>query len=182
MIKIASPCDADWQKMHPQAEGKFCSSCEKVVVDFSKMSDLQIKQYFNTYQDQKTCGRFLTSQVDRELQSNNKKYSNRIWNTINRFPVFRSFVLLCASSFIWLGSCVKKQTIQGKVAYPEGHSNSQLMGDTVMMGEPEDTTVLAPQEDSLQIHSVGIVDYKHEMITGKVRMTDTLSQRIKKRK
>lgn len=179
MIKIANPCDADWQKMHPQAGGKFCSSCEKVVVDFSKMSDAQIKEYFITYQEQKTCGRFVSSQINRELQPSNTKYSNGIWDTFNRFPVFRSLALLCASSFLWLSGCVKKQMIQGE-AVPDPSCNTQLMGDTTMLVEPTDTTSMVTPKDSIEI--MGEIAPEHEMITGKVRMTDTISQRIKRKK
>src|SRR6187551_1138635 len=63
MIQIKTPCDANWQEMTPAESGKYCGACEKVVVDFSKMNDVQIKQYFTQYATQKTCGRFLSYQV-----------------------------------------------------------------------------------------------------------------------
>ncbi|ABG60907.1 hypothetical protein [Cytophaga hutchinsonii] len=181
MIQIKNPCDADWQKMTPDTAGKFCSSCEKVVVDFSKMSDTEIKDYFIVHFQQKTCGRFLTSQVDRELKTDSKNYFHLLFNTFSGMSAVRSVVLLLASSLIWLSSCVKKHSpaTLGEPAYTGPDSENRLMGDTVIMDVPEDTTALIPQEDTLEMHAVGIVA---PMITGKVRMTDTITQRIKKRK
>ena len=178
MIHIASPCDADWQKMHPAGHGKFCSSCEKVVVDFSKMSDAEIKNYFTAYKDQKTCGHFLTSQVNRPLQAWVK---SGIWHRINNVPVFRSFALVLASSFLWLSSCVKKQTTLGEPSVKDPGCNEQIMGDTVAVPEPEDTAALAPDKDSIQFLK-GKVAPQDEIVTGEIRMTDTISRRIKRRK
>ncbi|MGN6646388.1 MAG: hypothetical protein ACTHJT_07650 [Cytophaga sp.] len=178
MIHIASPCDADWQKMHPEGQGKFCSSCEKVVVDFSKMSDAEIKNYFTAYKDQKTCGRFLTSQVDRPLQVPVKTGIRTRFNTI---PVFRSVAIVLASSFLWLSSCVKKQTTLGEPSVQDPDCNEQIMGDTVAVPIPEDTTALEPDKDTIQFLK-GEVAEPQEIYMGKVRMTDTISRRIKRRK
>jgi len=180
MIKIANRCDANWQEMQPQPEGKFCSSCEKVVVDFSKMSDTQIKEYFIKYQDQKTCGRFLQSQVDRELKTSKNTSRNNLWSRLNHIPLLRSVALLCASSFLWLSSCVRKQTTLGEPSVEDPSCNTQLMGDTVVMPVPEDTTSFIPQENSLEVK--GEIAPEQEMITGKIRMVDTISQQIKKKK
>jgi hypothetical protein len=43
--KIEEPCHADWGRMQPEAQGRFCSSCSKTVVDFSSMSDFSIVNY-----------------------------------------------------------------------------------------------------------------------------------------
>lgn len=181
MIQIKNPCDADWQKMVPDSSGKFCASCEKIVVDFSKMSDNEIENYFATYKNQKTCGRFLQSQVERPLKTSSKDYFHLLFNKISATGFVRSVIFLLAGSIIWLGSCVKKQSpvMLGEPAYTDPDSENRLMGDTVLMNDREDTTAFEQQEDTLEIYSAGIVS---PMITGKVRMTDTISQRIKKRK
>lgn len=178
MIQIKEPCHANWQEMTPTESGKYCGACEKVVVDFSKMSDAEIKNYFTEYASQKTCGRFLTSQVDRKLNVD-RNYFQTLRTKIPRTSIVQSLVFLAAGSFLWLSSCMKKHSTVGKVQYNDPHSQRELMGDTVVMSEPEDTTALLPQDDTLALHTVGTVS---PMVTGKVRMTDTISQRIKKRK
>lgn len=169
------------KKCSQKAEGKFCSSCEKVVVDFSKMSDAKIHEYFLAYKDQKTCGRFLQSQVDRALHPSKKTNVDTLWARFNHILVLRSVAVLCASSFLWMSSCTKKQTTLGEPSVENQNSNTQLMGDTVVIPVPEDTTALIIPADTLQ-HEMGEVAVPHEMITGKIHMVDTVSQRIKKRK
>ena len=48
--------------MEDRAEGKYCGSCEKVVKDFSDLSDEELIQYFKQ-EKRNECGRFLQSQT-----------------------------------------------------------------------------------------------------------------------
>ena len=57
-IHIDKPCTADWSKMTPSSNGRFCTSCEKIVVDFSKKTLDEIKSTLITYGDKKICGRY----------------------------------------------------------------------------------------------------------------------------
>ena len=62
-ISIENPCHEDWQGMTPEAQGRFCSACEKTVIDFSQMSDAEILQYFSQPRTEKVCGRFKSEQL-----------------------------------------------------------------------------------------------------------------------
>lgn len=68
-IIIPEPCHEDWDKMTPVDMGSFCGSCAKIVVDFTHMNDKEVINYFETHAQQKTCGRFLNTQVDKEISS-----------------------------------------------------------------------------------------------------------------
>lgn len=61
--KIEEPCHADWDQMKPEAQGRFCSSCSKMVVDFSAMSDFSIVNYLENNKHQSVCGRFAEDQL-----------------------------------------------------------------------------------------------------------------------
>lgn len=61
--KIEDPCHADWDRMKPEAQGRFCSSCSKTVVDFSTMSDFSIVSYLENNKHQSVCGRFGEDQL-----------------------------------------------------------------------------------------------------------------------
>src|SRR3954467_11888361 len=67
LIRIPEPCHEYWNAMQPDAKGKFCSSCSKSVVDFSTKSDTEIRDILSAHKDQKVCGHFRKSQVDRPL-------------------------------------------------------------------------------------------------------------------
>ncbi len=61
-LKITKPCQEDFKGFTPSAKGGFCQSCKKEVIDFSKLSETEIKQYFSM-QSEETCGRFTPDQL-----------------------------------------------------------------------------------------------------------------------
>jgi hypothetical protein len=61
-LSIPSPCSQQWNSFKQVAGGGFCSSCSKVVVDFTSMTDKQIIDYFK-HADGATCGKFLPGQL-----------------------------------------------------------------------------------------------------------------------
>ena len=65
-LSIPIPCHEDWGKMTPAEKGKFCLSCQKVVVDFSRMSDADMVAYFKKPKES-VCGRFNTDQLNRNI-------------------------------------------------------------------------------------------------------------------
>jgi hypothetical protein len=65
-LQVPKPCHENWNNMTNQEKGRFCSSCQKMVVDFSLMSDQQIINYFSN-QTGKICGRLHTNQLNRTL-------------------------------------------------------------------------------------------------------------------
>jgi hypothetical protein len=62
-ISIPTPCTEDWNAMTPHQSGKFCASCQKTVVDFSRMSDAEIFNYFDNFKGA-TCGNFSEKQLN----------------------------------------------------------------------------------------------------------------------
>jgi hypothetical protein len=62
-ISIPKPCNENWNEMTPEQQGAFCKVCSKVVVDFSNMSDDEVIKYLEKKKGEKTCGRFLVSQL-----------------------------------------------------------------------------------------------------------------------
>ncbi|PKB16291.1 hypothetical protein [Flavobacterium sp. 5] len=63
-ITIPKPCHEDWNKMTPDETGRFCNSCSKSVVDFTKMLPNEIQDFFIKNEGQKVCGRFQNKQLD----------------------------------------------------------------------------------------------------------------------
>lgn len=63
-LRIPKPCQEDWNLMTPKEKGRFCSSCEKTVIDFTVMSDHEVKEFLIQNQGKKLCGHVNTSQLD----------------------------------------------------------------------------------------------------------------------
>jgi hypothetical protein len=65
-LELPVPCSKSWQEMDSVAEGCFCNSCQKTVVDFTAMNDAQLISYFSSKKEN-VCGRFLSKQLNRVL-------------------------------------------------------------------------------------------------------------------
>jgi hypothetical protein len=61
-LSIENPCAEQWSKFTPTANGGFCSSCSKNVIDFTKMSDDDVLAFF-TSKPANTCGRLRSDQL-----------------------------------------------------------------------------------------------------------------------
>lgn len=132
-ISIPTPCHENWQAMTPADKGRFCASCQKTVIDFTKSSDREIASVLKNTEN--TCGRFRGGQLDRDLVIPKEKSS--IWMAASAAVV----------SFITLGthgisaqtpvkteqqpSC-SKPVIIGKVAAP---TIKKLITGTVLDSE-----------------------------------------------
>jgi len=60
-LSIAKPCSENWSNFTATHDGAFCGTCQKVVVDFTRMGDVDIANFFAT--SARTCGRFRIEQL-----------------------------------------------------------------------------------------------------------------------
>lgn len=74
-LSIPKPCNENWLEMTPTENGRFCSTCNKTVRDFTKSSDREIVLAYN--ENPKQCGRFQRFQLNRDLIIPKEKKS--IW-------------------------------------------------------------------------------------------------------
>ncbi|TGD78569.1 carboxypeptidase-like regulatory domain-containing protein [Hymenobacter wooponensis] len=65
-LSVPKPCHENWQAMTPAAQGRHCAACDKVVVDFTRMTDMEILVYLGQSSGT-SCGRFRREQLNRPL-------------------------------------------------------------------------------------------------------------------
>ena len=97
-LHIPQPCPEKWENMNPSEKGRFCAGCQKEVIDFRAMSDMEIKAFFQQRKT-KTCGHFRKDQLNRVLTSSRPTKS---------LP----FARLWLGALVFLGACASKQEHQ----------------------------------------------------------------------
>ena len=63
MLSIPEPCYENWDAMTPEAQGRFCGKCCKVVVDFTNMPTQDVIAFLSEKKAERVCGRFRSGQV-----------------------------------------------------------------------------------------------------------------------
>jgi hypothetical protein len=62
VLSISTPCSEKWEEFTPVKDGAFCGTCSKTIIDFTKMSDEAILQFF-AKKPLHACGRFHSDQL-----------------------------------------------------------------------------------------------------------------------
>lgn len=88
-ISIPKPCHENWDHMFPKDKGRHCLVCEKTVHDFTNQTDEQIIKIFQ--KENGLCGRFKSTQLNRELVLSRKKKNNYVSFLASTFFTFLSF-------------------------------------------------------------------------------------------
>ncbi|WP_165871394.1 carboxypeptidase-like regulatory domain-containing protein [Flaviaesturariibacter flavus] len=88
-IEIPSACHEQWHDMEARANGRYCGSCRKTVIDFTNKTDAELAEYFRNYTGG-GCGRFHNDQLNRVL-------------TVPRRPLpgLRYFFAVTLPAFLW---------------------------------------------------------------------------------
>jgi hypothetical protein len=109
-IQLTFSCQEDLDAMSETEKGKFCSTCKREVIDFTKMSYSEIQKARGS--ESKTCGIFLAEQLDPSLHP--------VEMPKVRSYAFLSSVLLALN----FGSVSAQSTVDPKVEQSQGTSNA----------------------------------------------------------
>lgn len=66
-ISIDDPCNERWEDLSPEGKNRYCTSCQKTVVDFASMTDAEIFQYIQQSAGKSMCGSFFPDQLERTI-------------------------------------------------------------------------------------------------------------------
>lgn len=78
-LSIPEPCHEGWDNMTPSEKGRFCSSCQKEVVDFTGMTDDELFTFFAQKTQGSVCGRTHISQLDTPIAKPVVLKKKRFW-------------------------------------------------------------------------------------------------------
>jgi len=67
-LDIPQTCPADRSAMTAMERGRFCQQCQREVIDFTRMSDAQIRAYLGQHRG-RLCGQLRPDQLNRPLGS-----------------------------------------------------------------------------------------------------------------
>jgi len=105
-LEIASPCSENFDKMIPNANGSFCNSCMKNVIDLSKKTNSEVAKFIAENKDKSICARLKTTQLEEQFDySENSKI-----NTFKYAAVAASVLL--ASNL----SAQEKEAVQTEIS------------------------------------------------------------------
>lgn len=91
-IVIDNPCHENWSNMTPNEKGAFCLSCQKNVIDFSKRTIDEIKNFFTELSDKTSvCGRFKEEQLN-EISFDHFFAQFRNWRFFQKAAAIAFFV------------------------------------------------------------------------------------------
>jgi len=123
IIRIPNPCNEDWNNMRPVENGRFCKVCNKTVTDFTGKSDEEIGNFLWTHKEQKICGRFNQSQVERPIHI--RICSSQLPRNLNYTTSFAIAIFLVFGTFLFSCTGSGGERIS-KVEYVSTESNYSL--------------------------------------------------------
>ncbi|WP_447636981.1 carboxypeptidase-like regulatory domain-containing protein [Flavobacterium microcysteis] len=141
-LSIPKPCHENWHGMTVAEKGRFCNSCQKTVYDFTRFSDRQLLEKINS--ESNICGRFLTSQLNKDLRMPKEKSS--IW--IAGVSGILSFLSL-GNQEIYAQENVKTEQTGEK-----NTTEKRIINDSSSVPEIEITGIVTDNQDKLPIYGV----------------------------
>jgi hypothetical protein len=109
-ITIPEPCHENWLEITPTEKGRFCSNCQKNVIDFTKASDKEILIAYT--KNNILCGCFNNTQLNRNIMTPKEK--NSFW------------MIAAATMIVFLGLGNQAAIAQGKV-----QTDKKQQGDSI---------------------------------------------------
>ncbi len=160
IVRIPEPCHEDWNQMQPDAKGKFCSSCSKSVFDFSNKTDAEIKTILIEHKDQKVCGHFKKTQIDRPL--NITLDPKNLPQNISLTRTFAIALFLVFGSMLFSCKDEKGNDLPVKIESPE-----MLAGTIVVPPPPPDSLSSCNMlTGEVPVDNTGIGYATEEMVNG----------------
>lgn len=141
-VSIPDPCTQIWDEMIIARTGKYCSECEKDIIDFTKMSSIELENWFYNSTG-KICGRINRTQLE---------FFNQPLETKNRIGgmFYRVLIAACLTFIANLktsASIVRHESIKVDSSLRQTQKNVSLFPDSLV----KISGIIKDAEDKLPI-------------------------------
>jgi len=125
-MQIISPCHENFTKMSKRGSGRYCGSCEKIVVDFTRMSDTEMFDYFEKHNGENICGRAKNTQLGKQNAFESFLFRARqfVADKLKITPLRMAILAILSGLMAFTTSCM------GKMAEPIPRKNNYPVKDT----------------------------------------------------
>lgn len=175
-VRVASPCQADWNKMDGDAQARFCGSCAKHVYNLSSMTRAEAEQLV-TEKEGQLCVRFyqradgtmLTSDCNVGVAAFSMKLRDARFSPLRLVAVAACAVaaLLPASVRAQAADAMQRMPLISKIARCVAPQRTagvpQIMGDIA----PSATPMPTPQKPKATRQLMGKIVVPHAASTSK---------------
>ncbi|HTH57259.1 MAG TPA: carboxypeptidase-like regulatory domain-containing protein [Cyclobacteriaceae bacterium] len=152
-LSIANPCAENWGNFTSTAEGRHCSRCNKVVVDFTSMSDEKIARFFQQ-RNSGICGRLNVKQLKTFSYSANPQIKPGLG--LLKAGILGTLLLLSLPAVVHAqAEKSKTEQVVEKVAQTSASAKEHVVGGVVR--SQEDHTPLSGVNVMLKGSTVGTV-------------------------
>ncbi|MDC0272141.1 hypothetical protein OAM07_01265 [Crocinitomicaceae bacterium] len=184
-LKIEKPCREDWNKMAPNQLGRHCQLCEKTVVDFTKMSSEEIKEYLLKKSNERICGRIIKEPIKR-IPSKKEQWFNGLQLKINQrvgfIPIRVSLISMLSVLMVLLGC--NQNTAEKKLDTKENSpitSGDSIANDSTQRIDELHTVGNIAKPEPLMgdiVHELGEVDEQFDEIpvVGKIAIEEDVDR------
>ncbi|MDQ3108925.1 MAG: carboxypeptidase-like regulatory domain-containing protein [Bacteroidota bacterium] len=157
-LSIPAPCSVKWEEMGRVNEGsRHCSSCKKVIVDFTKMSDDELVAFF--HKNKNACGKLSKRQLDRDLKIDRTSARTGAWKNIFMIPAL----------FLGMETFAREKT-----NISESMSNVHFRFEITSGNNALPTPANNPANDTLVIKGIVLDSLTGEAMVGAVVLIDSL--------
>lgn len=155
-VSVPEPCHENWNKMIPKDNGRFCLTCTKTVVDFTKMSTDEIQNYFISNQNKSICGRFKDTQLD-ELTIQIPRHIVYSQTRYNKIFLLALFIAMGTSLFSCTDKDGKKQKINKVEVIEDKSSKTHTTVGIILPPKNSSQHVLPPPPRRVRVDQVKFI-------------------------
>jgi len=143
-LKIAAPCNADWDTMVGTERERFCSSCELNVYNISSMGSLEAERFLAERAGSKVCVQFFRRKDGTILSDNCPKGLRAMRDRSKQIlRIASSFVALVVSNF---AAALANEPAKAKPINSSSSTSSSSSASKVERGEPSLKTEGQPEQ------------------------------------